>query len=65
MNHKSLMEAVSKQVEKLEKENQELRRELQIKDAIIHKFKELLQALDFEAKPLKPQPESWWTKNKR
>ena len=50
------MSTLAQQVEKLEKERQYLERELQIKDAVIKRMKELIQALDHDDPDVKEKP---------
>ena len=50
------MSTLAQQVEKLEKEKQYLERELQIKDAVIKRMKELIQALDHDDPDVKEKP---------
>ena len=52
------MSTLAQQVEKLEKEKQYLERELQIKDAVIKRMKELIQALDHDDPDVKETPKS-------
>ena len=52
----SRMSTLAQQVEKLEKEKHQLERELQIKDAVIKRMKELIQALDYDDPDVKEKP---------
>ena len=52
----SRMSTLAQQVEKLEKEKHQLERELQIKDAVIKRMKELIQALDHDDPDVKEKP---------
>ena len=60
------MSTIAQKVEKLEKERQYLERELQIKDAVIKRMKELIQTLDHDDPDVKEKPKKLnWGKPKK